>query len=409
MTPEGWVVAPVQDLFEIQLGKMLNKLASTTRPRFPYLGNREVQWGRFDLRDLREMHFSEDERRKFSLRPNDLLVCEGGEVGRTSLWRRDFECYFQKALHRLRPLDGRVVAEYMLHFMRFAAATGRLSDYTSQSSIAHLTREKLAQLEILLPPVGEQRKIAAILSSVDHAIETTQAVINQLQVVKKAMMAELLTRGLPGLHTRFKQTEIGDVPEEWDVVFVGQVASSIVPGRNKPQVFDRDIPWITIPDLRTSRVDRSVQGLQVSREQVLASGGKTVPQGTVLMTCVGRFGITAVAERELMMNQQLHGFVCGPRLVPMFLCLALQIAAGQMRSAAGQTTIPYVNKAKCEAIVLPLPPLDEQAAIARAIEAVEHKVFAEVEVSAGLSSLKSCLMSVLLTGELRVTPDEAAA
>ena len=60
-------------------------------------------------------------------------------------------------------------------------------------------------------------KLAAILSSVDDAIEKTQAVIDQVQVVKRGLMQQLLTRGLPGRHTRFKQTEIGEIPEEWGV------------------------------------------------------------------------------------------------------------------------------------------------------------------------------------------------
>ena len=67
-----------------------------------------------------------------------------------------------------------------------------------------------------VPPLPEQRKIAAILSSLDDAIEKTQAVIDQVQVVKRGLMQELLTRGLPGRYTRFKQTEIGEIPEEWD-------------------------------------------------------------------------------------------------------------------------------------------------------------------------------------------------
>ncbi|MFO0755692.1 MAG: restriction endonuclease subunit S [Byssovorax sp.] len=79
----------------------------------------------------------------------------------------------------------------------------------------------LAPFDLEVPPLPEQRKIAAILSSVDDAIEATQAVIDQLGVVKKAMMAELLTRAASGRHTRFKQTDIGEVPEK-DVVPLGE-------------------------------------------------------------------------------------------------------------------------------------------------------------------------------------------
>ena len=76
----------------------------------------------------------------------------------------------------------------------------------------------LSRLLLHHPPLPEQRKIAAILSSVDDAIEKTQAVIDQVQVVKRGLMQQLLTRGLPGRHTRFKQTEIGEIPEEWGIV-----------------------------------------------------------------------------------------------------------------------------------------------------------------------------------------------
>ncbi len=92
---------------------------------------------------------------------------------------------------------------------------GRCKKAINQAS---LNRADLGALRLPLPPIVEQRKIAAILSSADEAIEATQAVIDQLQVVKKAMMAELLTRGLPGRHSRFKQSEIGELPADWHVV-----------------------------------------------------------------------------------------------------------------------------------------------------------------------------------------------
>lgn len=93
-------------------------------------------------------------------------------------------------------------------------------------------------LQILLPPLPEQRKIAAILSSVDATIEKTEAVIEQLRVVKKAMMQELLTRGIPGRHRRFKETEIGVVPEEWTEFRLEDIAETYsggTPARSNPE------------------------------------------------------------------------------------------------------------------------------------------------------------------------------
>lgn len=257
------------------------------------------------------------------------------------------------------------------------------------------------------PPLPEQKKIAAILSSVDEVIAKTEAVIAQLQIVKKAMMEQLLTKGMPGRHTRFKQTEIGEIPEEWEVASVRDVAKSVVPGRNKPSVFDGTIPWLTIADLQHTVVTDSSAGLRVSQTELNNCGGKTVPAGTVIMSCVGRLGIVSISGCIVTMNQQLHGFACGPSIDPLFLCLVLRSAERQMQALAGKTTIPYLNKARCEEIVIPLPCLPEQRAVAEQIAPIETSLASEEAVLLQMRHLKSALSSSLLSGEIRVIPEVA--
>ena len=195
--PRKWSTECIGNLFSLQLGKMLNKKARETMPRFPYLGNKDVQWGRFDFSNLREMHFNDAEREKFRLVPGDLMVCEGGEIGRTALWAGEFECHYQKAIHRLRPQDpNRIDSRFVLHFMRFAATYGLFSDLVSQSSIAHLTREKLALLEVPLPSLREQRKIADVLSAIDGYTKQTEATVRQMETTKQSLMSVLMTGDL---------------------------------------------------------------------------------------------------------------------------------------------------------------------------------------------------------------------
>ena len=189
-----WNEERLGNLFTLQLGKMLNKKARETMPRFPYLGNRDVQWGRIRFSNLREMHFDEKDREKYRLLPGDLLVCEGGEVGRTAILDRQVDCYYQKAIHRLRVRDStKVEPRFILHYMRFAAANGMLTDLTAQSSIAHLTREKLSLLKVYLPPLPEQRAISDSLSAMDDFMAKSEAVIRQAQVAKQGLMSVLLT------------------------------------------------------------------------------------------------------------------------------------------------------------------------------------------------------------------------
>lgn len=195
--PEAWAVTTIGTVFDIQLGKMLNRAARDGTSQFPYLANRNVQWGRVVLDELNTMGFEKDERTKFRLMPGDVLICEGGEVGRTAIWRGElFDCYFQKAIHRLRPRTGyrdQVIREYVPHFMRHAVRSGFLSHLTSQSSIAHLTREKLMRAVIALPPVEEQTKIASALDGVDDHVQAETSHVSAMRALQAALMSALLT------------------------------------------------------------------------------------------------------------------------------------------------------------------------------------------------------------------------
>ena len=123
-------------------------------------------------------------------------------------------------------VDGRFLYQHILSdaFVEF------LKPRMSGSNYPAVKGDDVEAYRLSLPPLPEQRKIAAILSSVDDAIEKTQAVIDQVQVVKRGLMQELLTRGLPGRHTRFKQTEIGEIPESWPVTVLDQVLENIEAG-----------------------------------------------------------------------------------------------------------------------------------------------------------------------------------
>jgi type I restriction enzyme S subunit len=161
--PKEWATERIGHLFNIQLGKMLSKASKTGRWTAAYLGNKNVQWDKIDLNSLEEMDFLPAEREKFSLVPGDLLVCEGGDVGRTAIWNGEMAgCYYQKAIHRLRPKDGRISPRYALRYMRYAKGQGLLSDFTSQTSIAHLTQEQLSKVRITVPPRKEQAAIYSL-------------------------------------------------------------------------------------------------------------------------------------------------------------------------------------------------------------------------------------------------------
>lgn len=154
----------VDKLFDVQLGKMLSQKARMGISPLPYLGNKNVQWGCFDLTEVLEMDFSQGEFQKFNLSVGDLLVCEGGEVGRCAIWDGAIQdCCFQKALHRLRTRNSAITPEYMLEFMFWADMKGLFTSLTGHSTIAHLPAIKLKSMQVPLADAIEQRQFVKMM------------------------------------------------------------------------------------------------------------------------------------------------------------------------------------------------------------------------------------------------------
>jgi type I restriction enzyme S subunit len=164
---KGWSVVRFDDVCKTRLGKMLDEKRQTGLHRRPYLRNANVQWDRLDLSSVFEMDFDAKEQEVFRLQAGDLLICEGGEVGRTAIWRNELpECYYQKALHRGRPDLDKATPEYLLYLMWFFANRGGLKDHVTSVTIAHLTGEKLKLIQIPLPPIALQRDFTGIVNKV---------------------------------------------------------------------------------------------------------------------------------------------------------------------------------------------------------------------------------------------------
>lgn len=159
--PKGWETPALGTFSTSRLGKMLDAAQQTGKETFPYLANFNVQWGRFELGHLRSMDFDEKDRKEFELKSGDLLICEGGEIGRTAIWQETVSnIFFQKALHRVRLDLSIAVPEYLLFVMWFLAKNGGFKDHSSSATIPHLTGAKLKRLPIPTPPIDQQRKFA---------------------------------------------------------------------------------------------------------------------------------------------------------------------------------------------------------------------------------------------------------
>lgn len=196
--PEHWEVTSVDEVFESRLGKMLSPAAKVGNEPKPYLRNVNVQWRRVRVDDLATMDFSVPEQEKFRLRAGDAVVCEGGEVGRTAVWRNELsECYFQKAIHRVRTRDERSTTSFFMYHMLHAFTIAKTYGVPgTETTIAHLPGVKLKSLPIPLPPREEQDEIVNVLEAVDAKIAAELSRRDALDELFISLLNELMTGNL---------------------------------------------------------------------------------------------------------------------------------------------------------------------------------------------------------------------
>ena len=197
--PGHWVTVPLNYRYEVLLGKMLDEKRITGMHLAPYLRNADVQWDRINTEDLPQMDFSGDDIDRYGLEVGDLLVCEGGEVGRAAIWTGALdECYYQKALHRLRQRQAdHDVPRFQFYLLNSAATLGVFTAGEGKSTIAHLTAEALRRYRFAYPPHNEQTEIVAFLdvetTKFNELVSEARTAITLLQERRSALISAAVT------------------------------------------------------------------------------------------------------------------------------------------------------------------------------------------------------------------------
>ena len=188
----GWPTHQFSDITTSRLGKMLDAKKQTGKYKYPYLANVNVQWFHFELDRLNEMDFDEADRKEFELRDGDLIVCEGGEIGRCAVWHNNIQpCFYQKALHRVRCCADCIKPDYLAWWFKyncdhngFAAIEG------AKATIAHLPGAKLKSLVVVVPPLALQNEFAAFVSQIDKSKSVIPRGMDKLEILKFALTQE---------------------------------------------------------------------------------------------------------------------------------------------------------------------------------------------------------------------------
>ena len=401
--PEDWGVSTVGSEFYIQLGKMLDSEKNVGEPR-PFVGNRAVQWGRIDITDIGEIKLSRSDLQRFRLCEGDLLVCEGGEVGRAAIWRQPVaECYYQKALHRLRPKRGYNI-QLMQYLLQQLSASGFLLNFVTQTSIAHLPKDKFQTVPIPLPPTkAEQEAIAEALSDADALIESLEQHIAKKRNIEQGAMQELLTgqKRLPGFSGK------------WEVKRLGELGSTYggLTGKRKSDFGNGPSRFITFLNIMTNVVIdcdifERVNVLPAESQNQVSKGDLFFNGSSETSEEVGMCALLAEDVQGVYLNSFCFGFRFLEKAKADGLYMAYYFRSREgrelLKSLAQGATRYNLSKTALLKVELPLPPLPEQSAIATILADMDAEIVALETKLAKVRQIKQGMMQELLTGRIRL-------
>jgi type I restriction enzyme S subunit len=186
----NWEKKKLSEVAKHSLGKMLDKNKNKGEPK-EYLRNQNVRWFEFDLSDLNEMPFLENEKEKYTAIKGDVMICEGGYPGRAAIWEEDYPIYFQKAIHRVR-FHNEDYNKWFLYYLFILDKTGKLKAHFTGTGIQHFTGDALGKLIIPYPPLNKVKTIVRQLDALRAETQKLEAVyqkkIDDLEELKKSIL-----------------------------------------------------------------------------------------------------------------------------------------------------------------------------------------------------------------------------
>ena len=187
---QGWEIKRLGDVCTSDLGKTLNQ-SKDTGDMHPYLCAINILWDKIDFTTVKQTRFESSEIDRYSVRKDDLLICEGGDIGRAAIWDKDETMLYQNALHRVR-FYGSIIPRFCLLYLRFLKNTGVLDGrYGKGVTIKHLVKSSLLSIPIPVPPLAEQEKIVAELDCLSGIIEKKKQQLKELDNLAQSIFYEM--------------------------------------------------------------------------------------------------------------------------------------------------------------------------------------------------------------------------
>ena len=385
------------DVADISLGKMLDQKKNKGTYQ-PYLANINVRWGEFDLENLPQMRFMENETDRYGLRYGDILVCEGGEPGRCALWKEQIpNMKYQKALHRVRVNDEFADCRWVFYRLLYAGFRGEFEQYFSgTTTIKHMPNEKIKKFAFLLPPLPTQHRIASILSAYDDLIENNRKQIKLLEEAAQRLYKEwFVDFKFPG-HENVKIVD--GVPEGWERVAIADIADYLNGYAFKPADWhNMGKPIIKIKELNNGITKDTPR-----------NNGKDIPSKYNIMRGDIVFSWSATLTAKIwdaetgLLNQHLFKVTPQKGISREFVFQAILNSLKEFANLTTGATMKHIQRGKLEQVFVLLPSSDVMNIYEKLSRPIREYILIlnkEVTVS---TEARDRLLPKLMSGEIEV-------
>jgi type I restriction enzyme S subunit len=410
--PEDWEICEFQ---EVMTGFSSGQTPSRTRPEYytgsiPWITSGELNYG-IITDTFEKITFEALEKTNLKIIPKGtfLFAITGleAEGTRGSCGITGIDAATNQSCMALYPKNRLLLTEYLFHFyirhgdllaLKYCQGTKQ------QSYNGHIAKK----LPIILPPtLAEQTAIATVLSDADALIQSLKRLITKKRDIKQGAMQELLTgkKRLPGFEKKkgCKQTEVGVIPEDWEIKSVGDIAV-IVTGSTPPTKMPANYG---VEFLFASPADLGKNKYIVDTEKRLSKMGflisRKFPIGSILFTCIGStIGKCGIAIEEMTSNQQINTIFPSSDFANEYIYYVLDLLSPRIKALAGVQAVPIINKTQFATTLVPFPPLPEQSAIATILSDIDAEIAALDSKLAKARQIKQGMMQELLTGRIRL-------
>lgn len=410
--PDNWKWVHLNDIATSMLGKTLNK--STDKGEIcPYLCSINVYWDGINLENVKKAKFDELSKEKYRLKKGDLLICEGGDSGRSAVWNEEEEMYYQNALHRVRFLGG-VNPYFFCYVFEYYKKTGMIARYTTGIGIQHLVQNSLNLIWLPLPPVAEQVRIIEQIEAIFGILDEIDALQEQYAFNQEALKRKLIDVAIQGKLTEqlpedgtaedlynticeekknlinegklkkakplpvIQSEEIpSEIPDNWIWVRLSDVIDVRDGTHDSPKYHDEGIPLVTSKNISSGELCFDDVKLISEADANKINERSYVDDGDILFAMIGSIGNPVIVhkDREFCIKNVALFKNFAPRCISMqYVYWYLMHEQYVLRKNAIGGLQPFVSLKVFRNHLMPLPPFDEQERISNRLYELIHIV-----------------------------------